>query len=174
MFSGKSEELLRVLRREEIAGGRIVVFKPGIDSRFSETEIASRSGSRLAAYAVSSAAEMPPLAADFDVVGVDEAQFFDEGIVGVCVALADAGKRVFCAGLDMTYRREPFGSMHELLGRADYIEKLHAVCHSCGGAATLTQRLVDGKPASFAGETIVVGDTERYEARCRTCFQPGE
>ena len=110
----------------------------------------------------------------FDVVGIDEVQFFSLEVVPAALALADAGVRVVAAGLDQDFRRLPFGPMPELLARAEFVDKLQAVCHRCGGPATTTQRLVDGSPAPYSGDTIVVGAREQYEARCRDCHEPGE
>ena len=107
------------------------------------------------------------------VVGIDEVQFFEPGIVHAALALAEGGARVICAGLDQDFRREPFGALPELLSRAEFVDKLQAVCHRCGGPATTTQRLLDGRPAPYSGETIVVGALDSYEARCRDCHEPG-
>ena len=109
----------------------------------------------------------------YDVVGIDEVQFFEASVVGAALALADRGVRVICAGLDQDFRRQPFGPMPELLAHAEFVDKLQAVCHRCGGPATTTQRLVDGQPAPYSGETIVVGELDSYEARCRDCHEPG-
>ena len=113
------------------------------------------------------------LAAGCDVVGVDEGQFLDDSLIGVCEELIERGVRVVIAGLELDYRQEPFGPMPRLLAMADEVAKLKAVCHRCGEAAMYTQRLVDGKPASFSGETVVIGGLDSYQARCRACFQPG-
>ena len=165
-----SEELLRRIRREEIAGKRLIVFKPAIDGRWDAgRKIVSRAGMTIEAEPIARAEEALALAADFEIVGFDEAQFFDAGLVGVCMQLADAGKRVIVAGLDTDFRHEPFGPMPTLLAVADFVDKVQAVCHRCGAPAFFTQRLVDGKPAPFTDETVVVGSDE-YEARCRACF----
>lgn len=189
MYSGKSEEMIRRLRREQIAGRQVVVFKPAIDDRDSEVEVVSRAGGRLTAIPVGDAAQIAQrfthhehreaCAAEGrnwlpDVVGIDEVQFFDEDVVEVAIWLADYGVRVICAGLDLDYRREPFGPVPELLARAEFVDKEQAVCHRCGHAAFFTQRLVDGKPAPYSGETIQVGGAEAYEARCRDCFETGD
>ncbi len=173
MFSGKSEEMIRRLRRAEIAGQRVILFKPRIDDRFDAADVVSHAGVRMAAVAVDGCAELVARARSSEVVGIDEVQFVEPAIVDAAVALADGGARVVVAGLDQDFRREPFGPMPELLTRAEFVDKLQAVCHRCGGPATTTQRLVDGRPAPYAGETIVVGALDAYEARCRDCHEPG-
>jgi len=173
MFSGKSEEMIRRLRRAEIAGQRVVIFKPLIDDRYDATDVVSHAGARMRAVPISSAPEIATGAQGFDVVGIDEAQFLGEGVVGTALDLADRGVRVVVAGLDQDFRRLPFGPMPELLAHAEFADKLQAVCHRCGGPATTTQRLVDGEPAPYSGDTVVVGAAEQYEARCRSCHEPG-
>jgi thymidine kinase len=173
MFSGKSEEMIRRLRRAEIAGQRVVIFKPRIDDRYDATDVVSHAGARMRAVPIGSVADIAEHAPGFDVVGIDEAQFLGEGIVATALELADTGTRVIVAGLDQDFRRLPFGPMPELLSHAEFVDKLQAVCHRCGGPATTTQRLVDGAPAPYSGETVVVGAAERYEARCRGCHEAG-
>ena len=173
MFSGKSEEMIRRLRRAEIAGQRVVIFKPQIDDRYDATDVVSHAGARMRAVPVTSVAEIAAHAQSFDVVGIDEAQFLGEGVVSLALGLADDGTRVIVAGLDQDFRRLPFGPMPALLSHAEFVDKLQAVCHRCGGPATTTQRLVDGRPAPYSGETVVVGAAEQYEARCRGCHEPG-
>lgn len=173
MFSGKSEEMIRRLRRAEIAGQRVAIFKPAIDDRFAVADVVSHAGARMRAIPVSSVAELVHRAQGSEVVGIDEVQFFEADVVGAALELADAGARVITAGLDQDFRRAPFGPMPALLSHAEFVDKLQAVCHSCGGPATTTQRLVDGLPAPYAGETVVVGADEQYEARCRGCHEPG-
>ena len=173
MFSGKSEEMIRRLRRAEIAGQRVVIFKPRIDDRYDATDVVSHAGVRMRALAVGSVAELVERAPGFEVVGIDEVQFFEPTIVRAALALADRGSRVIAAGLDQDFRRLPFGPMPELLTHAEFVDKLQAVCHRCGGPATTTQRLVDGRPAPYSGETVVVGAAEQYEARCRDCHDTG-
>ena len=173
MFSGKSEEMIRRLRRAEIAGQRVVIFKPQIDDRYDATDVVSHAGARMRAVPVTSVAEIAACAQSFDVVGIDEAQFLGEGVVATALGLADAGTRVIVAGLDQDFRRLPFGPMPALLSHAEFVDKLQAVCHRCGGPATTTQRLVDGMPAPYSGDTVVVGAAEQYEARCRGCHEPG-
>jgi thymidine kinase len=174
MFSGKSEELIRRLRRAEIAGQRTLIVKPRIDDRYDVTHVVSHSGSRLRAVAAESAAEVLRLADGHGVVGIDEIQFFDSAIVETVQTLVARGTRVVAAGLDTDFRHEPFGSMPTLLCLAEFVDKLQAVCHRCGGPATRTQRLVDGRPAPFGGETIQVGALDAYEARCADCYEPGD
>jgi thymidine kinase len=173
MFSGKSEEMIRRLRRAEIAGQRVVIFKPQIDDRYDATDVVSHAGARMRAVPVTCVAELATHARGFDVVGIDEAQFLGDGVVESALDLADCGTRVIVAGLDQDFRRQPFGPMPELLSHAEFVDKLQAVCHRCGGPATTTQRLVDGQPAPYSGETVVVGAAEQYEARCRGCHEAG-
>jgi thymidine kinase len=174
MFSGKSEELIRRLRRAEIAGQSVVIFKPRIDDRFDADDVVSHAGLRMGAVPIGSVRELAARAVGHDVVGIDEVQFFEPSVVDAALRLADAGVRVVAAGLDRDFRRLPFGPMPELLAHAEFVDKLQAVCHRCGGGATTTQRLVDGRPAPYSGDTIVVGAAEQYEARCRDCHEPGE
>jgi thymidine kinase len=171
MFCGKSEELIRRLRRSTIARYAVVCVKPSIDDRHGVDDVISHAGSRIGARAISDPRELLELRAEAAVVGIDEAQFFDRRLIGVCEDLAASGLSVICAGLDRDYRGLPFGPMPELLSIADRVTKLQAVCVQCGGDATLSQRLVDGAPAPFDDATVVVGGAERYEARCRGCFE---
>jgi thymidine kinase len=173
MFSGKSEELIRRLRRAEIAGLRALIVKPAIDDRYDVGHVVSHGGSKMRAVTASTSADVRRLAWEYEAVGVDEVQFFDDGIVGTITDLVDRGARIVAAGLAQDFRGLPFGSMPTLLALADYVDKLEAVCHRCGGPATLTQRLVDGKPAPFSGETVQIGALDSYEARCRACYEPG-
>ena len=173
MFSGKSEELIRRLRRAEIAGQRVLIVKPRIDDRYDVAHVVSHAGARMRAVCVDGSGDVLRLAEGYDAVGVDEAQFFDEAIVDAVRELTARGARVVAAGLDCDFRGLPFGAMPTLLAIAEFVDKLHAVCHSCGGAATRTQRLVDGEPAPFDGETVLVGALDSYEARCVSCYQPG-
>ena len=166
MFSGKSEELIRRLRRAIIAKQRVQVFKPGVDTR-SEAEIVSHSDMRLPSVTVASSAELlERLDHRTEVVGVDEAQFFDAGIVEVCQRVADQGKRVIVAGLDKDYRGAPFGPIPTLMAVAEDVTKTLAICVRCGSPANNTQRLVE------SAERVVVGSQGLYEARCRRCFEP--
>ena len=173
MFSGKSEELIRRLRRAEIAGQRALIVKPGLDDRYDIGHVVSHAGARMRAVAVDDPADIPRLVEGYDVVGVDEVQFFPPEIVLVLDGLVESGLRIVASGLDQDFRGRPFGAMPTLLCVAEFVDKLEAVCHRCGGPATMTQRLVDGEPAPFGGETIQVGSLDSYEARCRACFEPG-
>lgn len=165
MFSGKSEELIRRLRRSVIARQRVQVFKPIIDDRFATDEVVSRDDRRLKATAVATSAELlSRVEIGIQVVGIDEIQFFDGGVVDVCMQLADAGIRVIAAGLDQDYMRRPFGSMPALLSVAEEVSKMHAVCVRCRGAAHYSQRVTGGDAQ------VEVGDST-YEARCRGCFE---
>lgn len=174
MFSGKSEEMIRRLRRAEIAGQRALIVKPRIDDRYDIGHVVSHAGAKMRAVAVAAPADVPGLADGYDVVGIDEVQFFEPEVVLAIDALVERGKRVVVAGLDQDFRGLPFGAMPELLCRAELVDKLQAVCHRCGGPATMTQRLVDGRPAPADGATIVVGALDSYEARCRACHELGE
>jgi thymidine kinase len=169
MFSGKSEELIRRLRRAEIAGQRALIVKPQIDDRYDIGHVVSHAGAKMRAVAVSRPEEIPGLTDGYDVIGIDEVQFFPSEIVLVIDSLVERNKRVVACGLDQDFRGLPFGPMPELLCRAELVDKLQAVCHRCGGPATMTQRLVDGEPAPADGATIVVGALDSYEARCRAC-----
>jgi thymidine kinase len=173
MFSGKSEEMIRRLRRAEIAGQRVVIFKPTIDDRYDAVDVVSHAGARMRGVPARGVSELAARAKGYDVVGIDEAQFFEREIVDAALELAESGTRVVLAGLDQDFRRLPFGPMPELLALADLVDKLQAVCHRCGEPATLTQRLVDGRPAPYSGDTVVIGAAEQYEARCRDCHEAG-
>jgi thymidine kinase len=166
MFSGKSEELIRRLRRVRIAGHRLQVFKPLLDDRYDASAIASHAAGRFDAEAVAgSLALQAQLDPEAEVVAVDEAQFFDEGLIPVVEALADAGKRVILAGLDLDSAGRPFGIMPQLLARAEFVTKLQAICTVCGAAASRSQRTVK------TGGQVLVGAAEAYEARCRHCHE---
>lgn len=170
MFAGKTEELIRRIRVLQYAKKKLIVFKPAIDNRYSISEIASHSGHRYTSVNVQSSADIiSHVTPDIEVVAIDEAQFFDNGLVSVCEKLADAGKRVMVAGLDRDFRGEPFGVIPELLTRGEFVTKLSAVCTVCGAPATRTQRLVNGEPAAYEDPIILVGASESYEARCRHC-----
>ena len=173
MFSGKSEELIRRLRRAEIAGQRALIVKPLIDDRYDVGHVVSHAGAKMRAVTATSGSEVGRLAQGYDAVGIDEVQFFDDDIVTAIADLVDRGARVVAAGLAQDFRGLPFGAMPTLLCVAEFVEKLEAVCHRCGGPATMTQRLVDGQPAPFEGETIQVGALDSYEARCRSCHAVG-
>jgi thymidine kinase len=168
MFSGKSEELIRRVRRAQIARQRVAVFKPAMDDRYDRRQVASHDGARMEAIAVRESAEIPGrLPEGVTVAAIDEAQFLDEGIVQVAQALAGAGVRVIIAGLDMDFRGEPFGAMPRLMALAEAVDKLQAICMVCGAPASRTQRLVDGRPAAYTDPIILIGAQEAYEARCR-------
>jgi thymidine kinase len=167
MFSGKSEELIRRLRRAQIARQRVQIFKPALDSRFSEDHIVSHSDMKMKSQIVANAAEITELLdAKTQVVGVDEAQFFDLELVSTCNRLANSGRRVIVAGLDQDYRGRPFDPMPQLLSIAEYITKTLAICMKCGAPANRTQRMVSGS------DRVLVGAMESYEARCRVCYEP--
>ncbi|RSN74342.1 thymidine kinase [Candidatus Methanodesulfokora washburnensis] len=168
MFARKTDELLIEVKRYLLAKKKVVLFKHSIDSRYSHAEIVSHDGRRMEAIPVSSSDELRSLIPDdADVIAVDEVQFFDQGIVGVVKDLAKSGKTVLLAGLDKDFRGDPFGPMPYLLAIADDVVKLTAVCTVCGGPATMSQRLIDGKPAPKTSPTILVAGKESYEPRCR-------
>lgn len=168
MFSGKTEELIRRVRRAGIARQKIQVFKPDIDTRYSIERVTSHNGQDFEAVPIASAhALLDSIEDGTTVVAIDEAQFFDDHIIEVAETLANQGCRVILAGLDMDFRGEPFGPMPELLARADEVQKLHAICIACGENASRTQRLVNGKPAHYNDPIVMVGASEAYEARCR-------
>jgi len=167
MFSGKSEELIRRLRRAQIARQRVQIFKPKLDNRFSEDHIVSHSEMKIKSQLVTQPREILELLdGRTQVIGIDEGQFFDMDLVYVCNKLADAGKRVIVAGLDQDYRGKPFDPMPQLLAIAEYITKTLAICVRCGAPANRTQRLVENT------DLLLVGATDTYEARCRLCFEP--
>jgi thymidine kinase len=167
MFSGKSEELIRRLRRAKIARQKVQVFKPEIDARFSDNHIVSHSEMRHESSNIRSAAEvMAQVEPDTEVVGIDEGQFFDEDLVNVANELARRGVRVIIAGLDQDYTGKPFEPMPQLLAIAEYITKTHAICMKCGQPANYSQRTFE------SDERVAVGASDKYEARCRSCFVP--
>ncbi len=166
MFSGKTEELIRRIRRAQIARQQVAIFKPKIDNRYSTDHIVSHSDAKLLSTVVERAAEILPLARDAQVVGIDEGQFFDPELVDVAEKLANDGKRVIIAGLDQDYRGKPFEPMPQLLAVAEYITKTLAICVVCGNPADRTQR------TTTANERVLVGAKDAYEARCRRCFEP--
>ena len=166
MFSGKTEELIRRIRRAQIARQQVAIFKPGIDNRYSSAHIVSHSEARLESVSVENSADILRLAGSAQVIGIDEGQFFDMGIVDVAEELANRGKRVIIAGLDQDYRGKPFEPIPQLLAIAEYITKTLAICVVCGNPADRTQRTTE------ASERVLVGAKDSYEARCRRCFQP--
>jgi len=172
MFSGKSEELIRRVKRAIIARRAVQVFKPAIDDRFGNALVRSHDGDSFVARPVRSSADISrSVEPETSVVGIDEVQFFESGIVDVVRSLVVSGRRVICAGLDLDFRGEPFGSVPLLLALAERVDKLEAICVVCGEAATRTQRIVNGVPAFFDEPIIVIGAQEAYEARCRGCHE---
>ena len=172
MFSGKTEELIRRLRRSVIAKQKVQVFKPVVDTRYHEARVTSHNGLGFEARPVEKPEDIvTELAPETTVVAIDEVQFFNPDIVIVCEALAEQGQRVIVAGLDTDFRGVPFGPMPDLMARAEYVRKLHAICVVCGEEASRTQRLIDGKPAAFDDPVVLVGASEVYEARCRRCHE---
>ncbi|MCR4634399.1 MAG: thymidine kinase [Erysipelotrichaceae bacterium] len=176
MFAGKTEELIRRIKVLEFAKKEIMVFKPRIDDRYSQTRVVSHAGSSVESHVISDAAEILDMVKPTtQVVAIDEAQFFDDNICDVCNELADRGIRVMAAGLDTDFKGEPFGPMPLLITEAEFVTKLAAVCNKCGAPATRTQRIIDGHPASYDDPIILVGAAESYEARCRHCHEvPGK
>lgn len=172
MFSGKTEELIRRLRRARYARQKVQVFKPAIDNRYNRQNVSSHAGNQIEACVVKDAAEIASLIEpDTDVVAIDEVQFFDWSIADLCETLSYQGKRVVLAGLDMDFRGEPFGPMPLLMAQAEMVDKLQAICVICGAPASRTQRLINGVPANYDDQVIMVGAEEVYEARCRHCHQ---
>ena len=172
MFSGKTEELLRRLRRSEIAGQSVAVYKPAVDDRYGETTSGTHTGRQWEATVVDNEGDGPLEILDepgAEVVAIDEANFFSDALVEVCNTLADRGSRVIVSGLDQTYRGEPFDPVPQLIAVAEYVDKLQAICSQCGEPATRNQRLIEGEPAHVDDPTILVGADESYEARCRNC-----
>ena len=164
MFSGKTEELIRRIRRAQIAKLSVIVFKPIIDSRYSKTEIVSHNNEKVNSSPIATSTEMIQSSNGCDVIGIDEAQFFDKGIVETCRTLAKRGKRVIIAGLDKDYKGEPFGFIPNLMCEADYLLKLRAICVICGNFASYTKRITSET------KQVVIGELNKYEARCRKCY----
>lgn len=164
MFSGKTEELIRRLKRAKLAHQSVEIFKPALDTRYSEEDVVSHDQNAIPSTPVDSSSAILLLAAGTDVVGIDEAQFFDDGIVSVCNALADRGTRVIVAGLDMDFRGKPFGPMPALCAIADDVAKVHAICVRCGSLAYVSHRLVDDD------KRVLLGETGEYEPLCRACY----
>ena len=164
MFSGKTEELIRRLKRAKIAQLHVEIFKPAIDVRYSETEVVSHDKNSILSTVVDSSQNILLLTADVDVVGIDEAQFFDPAIVEVCLILANQGIRVIVAGLDMDFKGKPFGPMPQLMAVAEYVSKVHAICMVCGNLANYSHRLSEEE------KLVVLGEKNDYEPLCRTCF----
>lgn len=168
MFSGKTEELIRRLKRAKIANLKVEIFKPAIDVRYDETQVVSHDANAISSTPIDNSQTILLLAQDVDVVGIDEAQFFDDEIMNVCETLALRGTRVIVAGLDMDYLGKPFGQMPNLLAKADFITKLHAICVRCGNIANLSYRKTTQEGR------IVLGEKETYEPRCRHCYNLGQ
>ena len=164
MFSGKTEELIRRLRRAQFAGLRVEIFKPSMDKRYSETRIVSHDEKSIVSTPVDHAASILMLAGDVNVIGIDEAQFFDNSIVDVCTRLADNGIRVIVAGLDIDFMGKPFGPMPALLAIAEFVTKVHAICMRCGNLAHYSFRKSDEE------QVVVLGEKDKYEPLCRTCY----
>ena len=172
MFSGKTEELIRRVRRAKIARQNVQVFKPAMDTRYTTEAVTSHNGLGVDAVPVQSAAEIEKLIQpETSVVAIDEVQFLGWEITELCQKLADRGVRVIAAGLDMDFRGEPFGPMPVLMAQAEHVEKLQAICVVCGNPASRTQRLINNQPAAYDDPVILVGGSESYEARCRKCHQ---
>lgn len=165
MFSGKTEELIRRLRRAQIARQRVAIFKPRTDDRYTTDHIVSHSQMKLKSHIVTHPEQILKHSCDAHAIGIDEAQFFNEDLVAVCRKMASGGKRVIVAGLDKDYRCRPFGAIPQLMVEAEYVTKLLAICMRCGQAANFSQRLSDEK------DQIVVGQKDKYEARCRKCYE---
>ena len=165
MFSGKTEELIRRLKRAKFAKQKIEIFKPAIDTRYSEEDVVSHDSNSITSTPLDSSASILLLSSDIDVVGIDEAQFFDMGLIEVCNQLADNGIRVICAGLDMDFRGVPFGPMPGLMAIADDVTKVHAICVKCGDLAMYSHRKVSGD------KQVMLGETQEYEPLCRHCYQ---
>lgn len=166
MFSGKTEELIRRMKRARFARQRVEIFKPAMDTRYSSEEVVSHDASSLQSTAVTTSSEILLLATESDVIGVDEGQFFDADLPHVVQELARSGKRVIVAGLDQDFKGQPFGPMPELMAVAEYVTKLHAICLVCGAPANHSQRLAEGS------ERVLLGAVDAYEPRCRECFRP--
>ncbi|MCD7969893.1 MAG: thymidine kinase [Alistipes sp.] len=164
MFSGKTEELIRRLKRAEFANQKVEIFKPRIDVRYSEEEVVSHDSNAIPSTPVDTARNILLMAEDVDVVGIDEAQFFDDGIVDVCRELANRGIRVIVAGLDMDYTGKPFGPMPALMAQAEYVTKVHAICVRCGNLANHSHRITSGD------QLVMLGEKETYQPLCRHCF----
>ena len=179
MFAGKSEELIRRIGRSIIAKQDVIVFKPIIDNRYSTSEVISHNGRKIEAYPIEYASEIYHYFREdlfgqfYHVVGIDEIQFFDSEILDVIWWLQKHGSKIIVSGLDLDYRKNPFGDLPYLLAMASEVTKLKAICQVCGEDAMYTQRLLNGSPAPYSGETVIVGATEQYEARCGKCHKEG-
>ena len=173
MFSGKSEELLRRIKRDVIAKQKVLLFKPSIDNRYDENRVSTHNGNSYDSISIEKSSDILNFVKDtkYDIIGIDEIQFFDNDIVKIINKLADDGIRVIVAGLDMDFKAEPFHPMPEIMAISEMVTKLHAVCNKCGKEASRSQRLINGKPAKYDDPVVVIGASESYEARCRHCHE---
>ena len=173
MFSGKSEELLRRIKRGVIAKQKVLLFKPSIDIRYDENRVSTHNGNSYDSISIEKSSDILNFVKDtkYDIIGIDEIQFFDNDIVKIINKLADDGIRVIVAGLDMDFKAEPFHPMPEIMAISEMVTKLHAVCNKCGKEASRSQRLINGKPAKYDDPVVVIGASESYEARCRHCHE---
>ena len=173
MFSGKSEELLRRIKRGVIAKQSVLLFKPSIDNRYEENKVSTHNGNSFESVNIDKADEILDYIKDkkYDIIGIDEVQFFDNKIIEVINKRADEGIRVIVAGLDMDFKAEPFYPMPEIMAISEMVTKLHAVCNKCGKEASRSQRLINGEPAKYDDPIVVIGASESYEARCRHCHE---
>ena len=175
MFAGKTEELIRRITRIKYAKKDIIVFKPSIDDRYDKTDVVSHSQRKVKSIVVKNSDDIKQYIDTLEVmpyaIAIDEVQFFDRGLIAIIEDLANKGTRVIVAGLDLDFRGEPFGIMPDILARAEYITKLHAICQVCGDLATRTQRIIVNRPAYYEDEIILVSAKEKYEARCRHCHE---
>ena len=173
MFSGKSEELLRRIKRGVIAKQKVLLFKPSIDNRYDENRVSTHNGNSYHSISIEKSSDILNFVKDtkYDIIGIDEIQFFDNDIVKIINKLADDGIRVIVAGLDMDFKAEPFHPMPEIMAISEMVTKLHAVCNKCGKEASRSQRLINGKPAKYDDPIVVIGASESYEARCRHCHE---
>ena len=173
MFSGKSEELLRRIKRGVIAKQKVLLFKPSIDNRYDENRVSTHNGNSYDSISIEKSSDILNFVKDtkYDIIGIDEIQFFDNDIVKIINKLADDGIRVIVAGLDMDFKAEPFHQMPEIMAISEMVTKLHAVCNKCGKEASRSQRLINGKPAKYDDPVVVIGASESYEARCRHCHE---
>ena len=173
MFSGKSEELLRRIKRGVIAKQKVLLFKPSIDNRYDENRVSTHNGNSYDSISIEKSSDILNFVKDtnYDIIGIDEIQFFDNDIVKIINKLADDGIRVIVAGLDMDFKAEPFHPMPEIMAISEMVTKLHAVCNKCGKEASRSQRLINGKPAKYDDPIVVIGASESYEARCRHCHE---
>ena len=173
MFSGKSEELLRRIKRGVIAKQKVLLFKPSIDNRYDENRVSTHNGNSYDSISIEKSSDILNFVKDtkYDIIGIDEIQFFDNDIVKIINKLADDGIRVIVAGLDMDFKAEPFHPMPEIMAISEMVTKLHAVCNKCGKEASRSQRLINGEPAKYDDPIVVIGASESYEARCRHCHK---